>query len=175
MPTLCPAVVHETVCVEAEVKIRPCVDVGEIQSFCKGPPEIGNCEGPIREDCTFKVRQRICVQIPLDFSAKACAEPTGIVCGVPRTGPCDEEPPVDGCTRTHGFFAQNTEVTEALINSAPNGQIILGQGSQGASFTVTAENFSTVFSNNIPSPPAPANPPFRGQYDILYSQLLPLT
>jgi hypothetical protein len=84
----CPAVVNETVCVQADVTITPNVVVGVIQSFCVGGPLIGVCPGTPAQQCTFSVSQNICVQIPLIFSASATAEPSGIVCGTPGVGPC---------------------------------------------------------------------------------------
>jgi hypothetical protein len=87
---LCPATVHETVCVQARVTIVPIVTVGEIQSFCVGGPVIGACPGTPSptNTCTFSVSQNICVVVPLFFSAGATAEPTGIVCGEPAAGTC---------------------------------------------------------------------------------------
>ena len=89
-PVECPAIVHETVCIQADVSITPAVTVGEILSFCVGGPVIGACPGtPSPTDsCTFTVSQNICVQVPLTFSAAATAEPTGIICGTPAVGPC---------------------------------------------------------------------------------------
>lgn len=84
----CPAIVHETVCVQANVTITPNVAVGAIQSFCVGEPIIGACPGePVRE-CVFAVSQNICVQVPLTFSATAIAVPSGIVCSAPSAEPC---------------------------------------------------------------------------------------
>lgn len=80
----CPASVHETVCVGANVTITPEVEVGDIQSFCVGGPAIGACPGTPQQSCSIFVSQRICVQIPLTFSATA--EPTGVVCEGPSTG-----------------------------------------------------------------------------------------
>ena len=86
----CPATVHETVCVQANVTIRPRVDVDpeEIQTFCVDGPVIGACEGTLARFCTFTVSQMICVEVPLTFAADVTAEPAGIVCGTPLTGPC---------------------------------------------------------------------------------------
>lgn len=84
----CPATVHETVCVQANVTITPEVAVGEIASFCVGGPVIGACPGTPVMDCTFTVSQNICVEVPLTFSANATAVPSGIVCGTPLSGPC---------------------------------------------------------------------------------------
>lgn len=91
----CTDVIHDTVCVQAEVTITPNVEVGEIESFCIGGPVIGACPGiPSPTDsCTFTVSQSICIQIPLTFSANATAVPRGIVCGTPGVGPCGPATP----------------------------------------------------------------------------------
>jgi hypothetical protein len=87
-PVLCPAVVHETVCVQAEVTITPDVTVGEIESFCVGGPVIGACPGTPVDKCSFVVSQNICVQVPLNFSALATVDHSAIVCATPSTGTC---------------------------------------------------------------------------------------
>jgi len=87
-PITCPATVHETVCVQADVIITPAVEVGEIESFCVGGPVIGACPGTPVLECSFTVSQNICVQVPLSFSADATAVPSGIVCGTPSVGTC---------------------------------------------------------------------------------------
>jgi hypothetical protein len=166
-PVECPAVVHETVCVQADVTISPSVAVGTIESFCVGGPLIGVCPGTPAQQCNFSVSQNICVQIPLTFSATANAVPSGIVCGTPGVGPC----PVTACTHSIGFFSTNPDVTNAIITAA-GGSIILGINNTGASFTVTTANANDVLSFNTPSPPAPSSPPFAGQYQSLYAQLL---
>lgn len=91
-PAQCPAIVHETVCVQAEITITPDVEVGEFSSFCVGAPVIGGCDGTPVASCTFTVSQNICVQIPLNFSANATAVPAGLVCGIPGSGPCESAP-----------------------------------------------------------------------------------
>ncbi|MEQ8201804.1 MAG: hypothetical protein ABRQ24_10340 [Syntrophomonadaceae bacterium] len=83
--------VNEIVCVQADVTITPRVVVGEIESFCAGEPIIGECPGTPARECTFMVSQNICVEVPLAFSAVATAVPTGIVCGTPEVGECEEE------------------------------------------------------------------------------------
>ena len=59
--------VKETVCIGADVVITPEVYVGEPQSYCVGPPLIGECDGFLEQYCSFSVSQRICIQIPLNF------------------------------------------------------------------------------------------------------------
>ena len=162
--------VHETVCIQADVKINPVVTVGEIESFCVGGPNIGACSGLISptNSCTFAVSQNVCIEIPLTFSALAIAEPTGIVCGTPLIGPC---PVVSGCTFTIGYFKNHPDVTNALITKA-GGSIILGVDNTGSSYTVTIANANNVLSFMTPSPPAPASGAFAQQYQNLYAQLL---
>lgn len=166
---LCPVTVNETVCVQGTVTITPHVESGEPKSFCFGNPIIGGCPGTLKPNCSFKVGQNICVQIPLTFSASAHAVEDGIVCGTPKTGECSS--PGVACTHTIGFFRNNPDITNALITAA-GGSIILGIDALGLSFTVTTANANDVLSFNTPSPPAPSSPPFANQYQVLYAQLL---
>ncbi len=163
----CPTTVHDNVCVEAEVTITPKVTIGDIRTFCLGNPFIGGCLEP-QPFCSFMVGQNICVQVPLTFDAIATAEPKGISCAVPSIGGCPE---TTACTHTIGFFRNNPEITNALIEAAGE-SIILGSDSAGLSFTVTTDNADEVLDFNTPAPPAPGSPPFAGQYQILYAQLL---
>lgn len=87
-PKECPALVYDTVCVQADVTITPKVKAGKIRTACMGRPFIGKCCGKPCGSCTFSVSQKIWVQIPLTFSADAEVCPDGIVCGVPSVGPC---------------------------------------------------------------------------------------
>lgn len=153
---------------QADIIIKPLVDVGTIMSFCVGAPFIGVCPGIPAEFCEFSVSQNICVQIPLIFDATATATPAGIVCGAPDIGAC---PQTTACTFSKGFFLNHPDVTNSLITDA-GGTIVLGIGATGLSFSVTTANANAVLSLNTPSPPAPGSPPFAGQYQVLYAQLL---
>lgn len=166
----CPAPVHKSVCVRAGVTIRPVVKAGEVQFLCLGSPTIGADGGKLSRtgNCAFTVRQNICLQIPLTCSAAAAAEPNGIICGLPASGPC---PPRAACTHTIGYYQSHPMVTNALITSA-GGFIVLGIGEEGASFTVTSSNANEVLFFHTPSPPAPASQPFSQPYQSLYAQLL---
>ncbi len=90
----CQALVHEDVCVQAEVKITPEVRVGEISTHCVGCPCIGVCAGVPCKCCSFVVSQNICVEVPLAFKADVDVFPCGIVCGTPGLGGC--QIPCDG-------------------------------------------------------------------------------
>jgi hypothetical protein len=166
----CPAVVHETICVQAAVTITPAVTAHAAESVCVGDPFFGVCPGTPSPSnkCSFMVSQNVCVQIPLTFSAHAAAGPTKIICGTPLAGPC---PGVSGCTLSIGYYKNHPEVTNALITQA-GGSIILGVDSTGASYTVTTANANAVLSFQTPSPPAPSSNPFAQQYKQLYAQLL---
>lgn len=165
----CPTTVHDQVCVGASVTIAPQVDVGDIQSFCVGDPFIGSCPGIPAPSCSFNVSQRICVQVPLLFHATATVEPTGIICDDAQTGLCGT-PTV--CTHTIGYYLNHLTEVGQLITVA-GGSIVLGSNSTGLSYTVTtAVEAEAVLSLNTPAPPAPDSPPYAGQYQILYAQLL---
>ena len=164
----CQTTVHETVCVQGTVTITGNVTTGDSQSFCVGNPIFDNCPGELMESCVFTVSQNICMQIPLTFSATATTVSDGLVCGTPEAGLCPGV--VEGCTYTIGFFRNNSEFTNELITNA-GGSITLGTG-EGLSFVVNTTNANDVLDFNTPTPPAPEDPPFAQQYQVLYAQLL---
>lgn len=164
----CPTTIYETVCVQANVKVTPQVEVGTITTSCAGTPFIGACSGIPVEFCEILVSQRICVQVPLTFHANAEATPSGIVCGTPDIGSCNQQ---SACTLTIGYYKNNPDVTNSLIAIA-GGTIVLGINDTGLSYSVTSANANAVLSFMTPSPPAPDSLPFAGQYQILYAQLL---
>ena len=118
----CATVVHENVCVQGTVTITPKIETHDIRTFCIGNPIIGECVGNLQESCSFAVSQKICVQIPLVFSAETSVTPNGIVCGTPGTDLCTGS---SACTHTIGFYKNHPDVTNALITAA-GGSIILG-------------------------------------------------
>ncbi len=87
----CEATVHENVCVQATVTIRPRVDVGDVDTFCIDGVSFRPCPGTVARFCTFTVSQNICVEIPLTFAADVTTENAAIVCGTPRTGECPDD------------------------------------------------------------------------------------
>ena len=164
----CQTIIHNSVCVEAQITITPQVTVGEIQSYCLGNPIIGGCPNIPIPRCSFRISQNICIQVPLTFSANASAAPPGIVCAEPGIGECVLTP---ACTYTIGYFKDHPDVTNALITDLGD-SIILGIDDSGLSYTVTTSNANDVLDFNTESPPAPSDPSFANQYQVLYAQLL---
>ena len=87
---VCKNVVHEDVCISAKVVIDPIVDIGPIATHCIRKPEIAPCNGKCAptNSCSFVVRQRICVEVPIAFGTSTTADPLGIVCNSADVGPC---------------------------------------------------------------------------------------
>lgn len=165
----CPTTVHNNVCIDAEVTIKPVVTVGEIRTYCIKDAAIGRCSGTISPDCSFHVRQEICVQVPLTFEADASAIPVGIVCGTPNTGICTES---GTCTRTIGYYKTHEGTLAALLLEA-GGSIVLGNSATGLGYTVTTvDEAIDVLEFNIPDSALPTTPAYAKQYGVLYAQLL---
>jgi hypothetical protein len=163
----CYTVVHDSVCVDAEVSITPSVIVGDIHTYCDGDAFIGACPGTSQKSCEFSVSQRICVQIPLTFEANATATPLGISCGIPDIGIC---PITTSCTYTIGYFKNHPEVIKELLATA-GGSIVLGNSTTGLGYTVTtAAEAVEVLKFNIPASALPTD--YANQYSVLYAQLL---
>ena len=70
-------IVNEEVFVEADVTITPDVSVGPVRSFCNGEICCGPIDSNISDTCSFTVCQKLCVQIPLTFTADATADAAG--------------------------------------------------------------------------------------------------
>jgi hypothetical protein len=162
----CQTMVHKNVCVQGTVTITPSVTTGEVTSFCIGNPLIGSCAGEMRENYEFTVSQKVCVQIPLTFSATASAVEDGIVGNGADLGQCTGT----GCTQVVSFYRDNP-ITIGLIENA-GGSIVLGINGNGLSLSVTTANVNDVLNFNAPSPPTPASFPLDQQYRFLYAQLL---
>lgn len=163
----CYTVVHDTVCIDAEISIMPSVTVGDIHTYCDGDAIIGGCTGTPSQSCNFNVSQRICVQIPLTFAANANATPLGITCGIPEIGLC---PIITSCTYTIGYFRNHPNLITELLTIAGD-SIVLGDSNTGLGYTVTTTAEAVdVLDFNIPASALPTN--FITQYSVLYAQLL---
>ncbi len=93
-PETCPAVGHQDVVVGVPVEIKPFADVGKIKAECMGKPIIARgtskCEGRPNEVCKFTISQKIRVEVPVIFGAKAEVGPARIECKY-HGHPCDRE------------------------------------------------------------------------------------
>ncbi|WP_205688796.1 hypothetical protein [Bacillus sp. BHET2] len=173
----CTDIVSQQVCVEAVVTITPTVTPGEPMVTCVGLPVVGRTcadlgftpSTTMPGSCTTTYAQVLCVNIPLTFNAEVQATPGQVGCGPASNTPNCPAPTT--CTHSIGFYQNNQEVTNALIASA-GGAIILGSDNTGLSLTATTANAEDILSINAPIPPTPEDPPFRGQYQALYAQLL---
>jgi hypothetical protein len=90
---VCDGVVHQDVCVEAHVTVRPEVIPGRPHAKCIGELRIGHCREGKPEPkgvCEFTVHQKLCVEVPLKFKVKAEAKPGNIFCEEPMEGRCRE-------------------------------------------------------------------------------------
>jgi hypothetical protein len=84
----CTQFVTSEICSQATVEVKPVVVPGTPNVSCINSPIIGSCLDipgftplPNTGKCSFTVSQVICVTIPLDYSVKAFATPTGGACG----------------------------------------------------------------------------------------------
>ena len=68
----CPSVGYQVVEMCVPVHVNPRVEIGETTTKCCGPaeitPGINHCEGTPLDRCGFTIRQKMCVQVPVDFS-----------------------------------------------------------------------------------------------------------
>ncbi len=94
---VCPAVGYQDVVVGVPVEIKPFAKVGKIKTECIGKPVIDRggkvCEGRHREICKFTVSQKIRVEVPVIFGAKAEVGEAQIECkhhGFPCVGEKEE-------------------------------------------------------------------------------------
>lgn len=79
----------ETVCVP--VTVTPFATPGKATTNCCGDP-IVSTENPCMGDkksCTFTVRQRLCIEIPITFGAVIETGEATVQCGEVTTEPCD--------------------------------------------------------------------------------------
>ena len=90
----CPAVGVQTVDLCVPVMVMPHAMVGQTRVICCGNPIItpgNNCPiSPITE-CGFTIRQRVCVEVPVEFGADANALDVHVHCDTAMVGvSCDE-------------------------------------------------------------------------------------
>lgn len=79
----------ETVCVP--VTVTPFAEPGEAMATCCGRPVVSTdnpCSGN-RTSCSFTIRQRLCIEIPIRFGAAVETGDAVVQCGEVSEEPCD--------------------------------------------------------------------------------------
>lgn len=81
----CSATGYQDVNVCIPVTIRPFGEVGNVKTHCEGRPFItqgcDHCPGKPGEVCKFTISQKLRVEIPVIFGAKAEIGETSVECG----------------------------------------------------------------------------------------------
>lgn len=67
----CPALGTQIIDICLPVDIKPSVKVGRVKTKCLGPAEVSRgtkpCEKMDCGECGFTIRQKICVEVPVEF------------------------------------------------------------------------------------------------------------
>lgn len=84
-PESCTAFTYQSAAVSVPINVRPKVCTGDISTFCCGEPAI--TPSPYKlvcnskaGGCSFVLTQTVCIEIPVAFSAEACAGCPSIEC-----------------------------------------------------------------------------------------------
>lgn len=94
VPPICATVGHQIVELCVPISIHPFANVGIITTKCCDRAVITHgetCEGTVDGYCNFTIKQKICVEIPIEFGAKTESGETFVACGITSTAdiPCD--------------------------------------------------------------------------------------
>lgn len=93
----CPSTGYQDIQVCVPVTIKPFGEVGNAKVQCLGKPEIrpgcASCDGIPDGTCQFTISQKLRIQVPVVFGARAEAGPASVACGC--TGSVEEEHPSD--------------------------------------------------------------------------------
>lgn len=80
----CPAVGYQKVSVCVPVTVTPFANAGHTKTKCCGDPTVipnaESCEGKKNGVCSFTINQTICVEVPVEFGAKANVGDTFVNC-----------------------------------------------------------------------------------------------
>lgn len=82
--TTCPAIGYQKVNVCVPVTVTPFANSGTTKTTCCGEPIVvpgeTPCSGKKNGVCNFTISQTICVEVPVDFGAKATVGDTYVDC-----------------------------------------------------------------------------------------------
>ena len=87
----CETTVFQNIGVCVPVTITPTAIVGPIDVLCCGPATVSTspCRLGGPTSCTFYVRQNLCAEVPIRFSAMGEADSAVVTCGAPNQEGCD--------------------------------------------------------------------------------------
>jgi hypothetical protein len=93
----CPTNAYQTSTVCVPVSVKPFAKTGTTKTKCCGKPIVvpGTkiCNGAKDGECTFTISQNICIEVPIEFGAKAEVGDTYVAC----TGASIEESLCNEC------------------------------------------------------------------------------
>ena len=80
----CKVVGYQPAEVSAPITVTPYAHLVSTKTFCFGKPliktEKENCDGKGEEKCKFKIKQKLCVEVTVEFGAKSVMEDPRIEC-----------------------------------------------------------------------------------------------
>lgn len=80
----CPAVGYQKIGVCVPVTVTPFANTGRTKTKCCGDPIVvpgdNSCPGKKNGVCTFTISQTICVEVPVEFGARATVGDTFVDC-----------------------------------------------------------------------------------------------
>ena len=90
---ICNVVGTQTVDLCMPVTVTPSALIGPTTVRCCGAPVVSSglqCVGAVGQNCEFTIRQTLCIEVPVDFSALVTPGPLHTDCGTPSaTDTCD--------------------------------------------------------------------------------------
>ncbi|MDD2391518.1 MAG: hypothetical protein PHU94_01095 [Bacilli bacterium] len=93
----CPATAYQTSTICVPVSVKPFAKTGTTKTKCCGSPIVSSdtkiCNGVKNGECTFTISQSICIEVPVEFGAKAEVGDTYVEC----TGASSEESTCNDC------------------------------------------------------------------------------
>ncbi len=85
----CTVVAYQKANVSVPVTVKPKVHAGDVNTFCCGDPHIKRSSYSVRynhlsdssdSSCSFVISQNICIEIPIEFTAKTYVQDPHIEC-----------------------------------------------------------------------------------------------
>lgn len=83
----CTVLTYQSANVSVPITVKPRVNTGPISTFCCGEPKVTPASYTVKYNsgsgsgCCYTISQNICIEIPVEFSANAYANPPRVICG----------------------------------------------------------------------------------------------